>query len=167
MDKYYLGMNVMNYKQYGDDLGPVNIHYGTFLQQNKAQFGVPTWVNYNENNQKMYKDFDADLASTYKPQLQRIISAGVETLIYNGQNDFIVNTPGVLSYMNSLQIPFIKEWKSREKTIWTEGYPDSMGWYKQYRNLIFLQVRNAGHLVPADQPNYAWFMLKKYFLKSW
>jgi hypothetical protein len=28
---------------------------------------------------------------------------GLKTLIYNGQNDFIVNTVGVLTYLNTLK----------------------------------------------------------------
>ncbi len=30
---------------------------------------------------------------------------------------------------------------------------------------MFTLVRNAGHLLPADQPRSAWMMLNKYFVK--
>ena len=35
----------------------------------------------------------------------------IKTLIYNGQNDFIVNTAGVLTYLNTLKWKNAKEWR--------------------------------------------------------
>lgn len=88
-------------------------------------------------------------------------------LLYNGQNDFIVNTAGVLTYINTLKWQHIKEWKDSTKKIWKEFGSESIGWYKNYKNLIFVQVKDAGHLLPSDQPRSAWMMLNKYFLNSW
>jgi carboxypeptidase C (cathepsin A) len=114
--KYYLGMNVLNYKQY--DAGNINPEYAAYLQSNKKSFGVPDWVNYVADNQKMYYDFNVDLASSTKSSLERIINLGLKTLIYNGQNDFIVNTPGVLAVLNTLQWPYTQQWKARPKKMW-------------------------------------------------
>jgi carboxypeptidase C (cathepsin A) len=114
----------------------------------------------------MYQDFSEDLARSFRSDLERVLNLGVNTLIYNGQNDFIVNTPGVLAYLNSLDWQASKQWKARPKTIWEDG-SENLGWYKNYRNLAFVLVRNAGHLVPADQPRSAWLMLDKYFLNLW
>lgn len=47
-EKYYLGMNVMNYKQY--DAGNINTDYQYYLQDKKKSFGVPDWVNYVDDN---------------------------------------------------------------------------------------------------------------------
>ncbi len=51
----------------------------------------------------MYSAFSADISRSYKRQLERLLDLGVKTLIYNGQNDFVINTAGVLTYMNTLQ----------------------------------------------------------------
>lgn len=40
-------------------------------------------------------------------------------LIYNGQDDVVVNTPGVLQYLNSLNWDGIGAWKRTKKSIWT------------------------------------------------
>jgi len=80
--------------------------------------GVPDWMNYVDDNQVMYNDFAEDLSTSFKPQLQRLLSLGVKTLIYNGQNDFIVNTAGVLTYLNTLEWPSAQRWKAQPKTIW-------------------------------------------------
>lgn len=59
----------------------------------------------------MYSAFDEDLSMSFKMNLQRLLNYDVKTLIYNGQNDFIVNTAGVLTYMNTLQWKYAKEWR--------------------------------------------------------
>lgn len=87
-------------------------------------------------------------------------------MIYNGQNDFIVNTAGVLNYLNTLEWTYAQAWKSRQKITWKESSGNSLGWYKNYRNLILVVVRDAGHLLPSDQPRSAWYMLNNYFTNN-
>ena len=64
----------------------------------------------------------------------------LKTLIYNGQNDFMVNTVGVLTYMNTLQWNFAKEGRENKKIMWKD-YDDvtNLGWTKtlQTYNLLF------------------------------
>jgi carboxypeptidase C (cathepsin A) len=87
----------------------------------------------------------------------------VKTLIYNGQNDFIVNTAGVLNYMNTLEWVNAKQWRQATKRIWRDFGDENLGWTKNYGNLMFTLVRDAGHLLPSDQPRTAWLMLGRYF----
>lgn len=158
-------MNVLNFNQY--DQGNINPDYKYYLQDKKKNFGVPDWLDYVDNNDQMYIDFNVDLASSYRRELQNILNRGLKVMIYNGQNDFIVNTPGVLNYLNALSWTYSKQWKAKDKTTWKEFGNENLGWSKSYRNLIFVLVRDAGHLLPSDQPRAAWLMLSKYFLNSW
>jgi hypothetical protein len=45
----------------------------------------------------------------------------MKTLIYNGQNDVVVNTPGVLQYLNGLTWYGARNWKRSKKNIWKIG----------------------------------------------
>jgi len=47
--KYYNGMNVLNYKQYDD--GKINPIYAKYLQAQKSQFGVANATNFIDDNQ--------------------------------------------------------------------------------------------------------------------
>jgi carboxypeptidase C (cathepsin A) len=69
----------------------------------------------------MYKDFGDDISRSFKNQLERVIEADVNVLIYNGQNDMIINTPGVLTYLNTLQWKYSKQWKASPKKVWRVG----------------------------------------------
>lgn len=42
-----------------------------------------------------------------------------KVLIYNGQNDYVINTAGVLNYINSLTWEGITSWKKSKKKVWT------------------------------------------------
>ena len=163
--KYYNNMNVLNYRQY--DAGNINPDYAAFLQANKKTFGVPDWLNYVDDNQEMYYAFNADLASSFRSKLEKMLNMNLKVMIYNGQNDFIVPTAGVLNYLNTLEWNYANFWRRAEKKTWKEFGSKNLGWSKSFRNLIFVLVRDAGHLLPSDQPKAAWSMLNRYFLGSW
>jgi Serine carboxypeptidase len=44
-----------------------------------------------------------------------IILRNVKLLIYNGQEDYVVNTAGVLNYINSLGWEYLNNWKRARK----------------------------------------------------
>lgn len=75
----------------------------------------------------------------------------IKVLIFNGQIDVIVNTAGVLQYLNSLNWEGINQWKRSPKQIWT-NYGQVVGWVKNSGNLWFALVNGAGHMVPTDKP---------------
>jgi len=87
---------------------------------NRKAFGVSENVHFVDDNQQMYNDFSADISTSYKRSLERILSLRLKVLIYNGQNDFIVNTAGVLTYLNTLEWPLSKQWRNTKKKNWEE-----------------------------------------------
>lgn len=52
-------------------------------------------------NLQVYAKFAADISISYEADLVLALR-NIKVLVYNGQLDFIVNTPGVLQYLNSL-----------------------------------------------------------------
>ena len=69
------------------------------MQDNKAAIGAK--VDYIPGNNAIYTAFADDVSRSY--ELEVIIALrNTKVLIYNGQNDVVVNTPGVLQYLNSL-----------------------------------------------------------------
>ena len=69
----------------------------------------------------------------------------------------MVNTAGVLNYLNSLRWEGIESWKRAQKQIWRINNQIS-GWAKVSGNLWFVLVNKAGHLVPTDNPQAAFNM---------
>lgn len=63
---------------------------------------------------EIYSAFAADISQSFVADLIYTLRK-VKVLIYNGQNDVIVNTAGVLNYLNSLNWEGISSWKKTEK----------------------------------------------------
>jgi carboxypeptidase C (cathepsin A) len=133
-----------------------------------------TWV---ESNTDIYDQFAAtgDWMRSSSPNLEAVINAGVRTVIYDGDADFIVNYMGVeamvrafrtfsiLSYspctdpvslfpqVSSLTTKFSAEFAKQNFATYTvNGKP--AGLYKNAGTFSYLRVFGAGHEVPA----YLW-----------
>jgi len=96
-DQYLGGMNNYNFRQYsyGDE------SFAKFSQVYKDKFGVPTNIDYISGSDAVYNSFQADITRSYASDVV-IMLRHIRVLIYNGQDDFVVNTAGVLQYLNSL-----------------------------------------------------------------
>jgi carboxypeptidase C (cathepsin A) len=53
-------------------------------------------------NQQIYTAFGPDISRSYAADVATVLN-NVPVLIYNGQNDVVVNTAGVLQYLNTLR----------------------------------------------------------------
>jgi len=114
-------------------------------------------------NDWIYTAFANDVSKSYAQDVIELLRA-VKVLIYNGQDDVVVNTAGVLQYLNSLTWEGTPLWKRSPKKIWTiDG--EVKGWAKTYGNLWFVLVNGAGHMVPSDKPESA-FQMIGHFLKG-
>lgn len=105
----------------------------------------------------MYTAFGNDISKSYISDLATV-AGSIKTLIYNGQNDVVVNTPGVLQYINNLNWFGARNWRRAKKQIWKIN-GNVKGWAKVSGNLWFVLVNGAGHMVPSDQPTAALDML--------
>ena len=114
-------------------------------------------MKYLPGNDFIYTAFANDVSRSYTADVILALR-NVKTLIYNGQNDFVVNTAGVLQYLNSLNWEGISQWKRTPKDIWTI-HGEVKGWAKTSGNLWFVLVNGAGHMVPTDQPRAAFNMM--------
>lgn len=75
-------------------------------------------VEYILNNFDVYSAFGADISVSFESDLVLALR-NIKVLVYNGQQDIIVNTPGVLQYLNSLNWEGTLGWKRTKKQIWT------------------------------------------------
>ena len=139
--------------------------FAKFLNDNKGEFGAT--VEYLPGNEDIYSAFAADISKSYADDVIELLRS-VNVLIYNGQDDVVVKTQGVLQYLQSLNWEGIAAWKRTEKSIWTI-HGEVRGWAKVNGNLWFALVNGAGHMVPSDQPLSAFTMLSHFIRgeKDW
>lgn len=133
----------------------IDLSFATFLTNNKAELGAD--VDYISGNYEIYAAFSDDISRDFLTDL-RIALTEVKVLIYNGQQDVMVNNAGVMHYLNNLKWDGIKNWKKTPKTIWTIS-SNVKGWAKVSGNLWYVLVNGAGHMVPTDQPESAYRLI--------
>lgn len=82
------------------------------MNANKAEFGAS--VEYLPGNDQIYTAFGKDISRSYAMDVAELLKH-IPVLIYNGQNDVVVNNAGVLQYLNSLNWEGINQWKRTSK----------------------------------------------------
>ncbi|OXU24321.1 hypothetical protein TSAR_011906 [Trichomalopsis sarcophagae] len=82
-------------------------------------------------------------------------------LIYTGQLDLTVPYTSTENFVNKLSWSGAKEYQTAiKKKWWVAG--ELAGYSKTAKNLNVVMVRNAGHIVPADQPLWAWDLITRF-----
>ncbi|RWS08894.1 serine carboxypeptidase-like protein, partial [Dinothrombium tinctorium] len=103
-----------------------------------------------------------DFMQSNKVILERLLNFNIKILIYNGNLDLLVPTASQEMLLGSLNWKFSEEFKRAKREIWQNERGFIIGYKKRARNLSFISIRNAGHLVPHDEPLYAFEMIKKF-----
>jgi carboxypeptidase C (cathepsin A) len=100
-----------------------------------------------------------------EPQMQTILDSGVRVLVYSGDKDFICNWRGGEAW--TLDVKWLgkddfgkeqyKDWMVESKKV---------GEFKNFQNLTFIRVFDAGHMVPMDQPSTSLYLLDHFIGKQ-
>ena len=127
------------------------------LPDTKAALNVDThhshaWEACNIGiNLKFHVDWMKDFSGFVADLLDK---AGIPVLIYAGDVDFICNYMGNRAWTNALEWSGKSDFAAADEHEW-KGY----GLARSADNLTFLQVYDAGHMVPSDQPKVALEMI--------
>jgi len=116
------------------------------------------WV---ECNKMVHTKLLGDWVASMEPKVADILEKGIEVLVYSGDKDFICNWRGGEAWTNAVNWSGKAQFNAAEYSEWTVN-GKSAGALRQYKNLKFLRVYDAGHMVPMDQPENALSMLKTF-----
>ena len=116
-----------------------------------------SWVSCDNN---VYNSYTEDIMTSTIHYLPYIVD-NAKVLIYNAQDDLIVNTPGTMAMIASIDWPGIEYFNRAKKTIWKVN-GEVAGYAKNYGNMNFVLILKAGHMSPHDQPINARDMVIRY-----
>jgi len=102
--------------------------------------------------------FHVDWMKNFAPYVADLLNAGVPALIYAGDLDFICNYMGNRAWTLKLDWEHKKCFNAAEEHDWNDG----AGLARTAHGLTFLQVYDAGHMVPTDQPAHALAMITQH-----
>ena len=115
----------------------------------------PTWQTCN---MMINMSFHVDWMKDFAPYVADMLNDGIPALIYAGDLDFICNYMGNRAWTLNLDWDHKSEFNAAEEKDWNNG----AGLARTANNLTFLQVYDAGHMVPSDQPEHSLTMITQF-----
>lgn len=157
------GVNEYNLREFGD-YNFTNIDTWLNQESTKDLLHVPHEVTFSDCNDVAYVKLCTDFMNSVKPLFPNILDQ-ISVLLFNGQDDLIVNTPSAENWIASINWSGKDEYLSAEKKIWkVDG--EVAGYVRGAKNLTQLVILKAGHMAPADQPKNSFDMVKRFINKS-
>jgi vitellogenic carboxypeptidase-like protein len=99
-------------------------------------------------------------------KIAAISNANYSVMIYNGQLDIIIAVPLTMEWVSQLNWIGTNELRRAPKTVWKvhDNDPEVAGYIKTANNNRFFlaTIRNAGHMVPYDQPRAMLNLLERF-----
>ncbi|CAG2112243.1 unnamed protein product [Medioppia subpectinata] len=154
---YYLNILQSNEPKGADD-------FAKFLNLNTTQEAIHVGCTaYSSTNTTVFTSLTEDEFSSVKPWFTTLID-NYKVLIYSGQLDIIVATTLTENFLQSLEWKHSKEYSKANRLVWKldKGDTEVTGYVKRVANFTEVIVRNAGHMVPTDQPRAALSMIDNF-----
>jgi hypothetical protein len=98
------------------------------------------------------------------PDIQALLETGtIRILFYNGIHDLICNHVGNEEAVENIEWTHQVEYQRSQRYGWRSSLTGEIGGYmKEFNNLMYLKVLNAGHMVPMDVPDVSLDMLRTF-----
>lgn len=120
------------------------------------------------NGSMVEKHLTDDVMRSISSWLAELLNSGeYRVLLYSGQLDIIVPYRGTMRLAKALNWKGAKDFNQAPRTIWrvkgdNDNQTDVAGYVTTSGPLTVLLVRNAGHMVPADQPVWGLDLINRF-----
>ncbi|KAK9877390.1 hypothetical protein WA026_017786 [Henosepilachna vigintioctopunctata] len=137
-----------------------NSQYSAFVQQGHIRKALHVGNVSFATDKEVAPSLNEDFMQSVAPWISELLSH-YKVLIYNGQLDIIIAYPLTLNYLKHLNFDAAEEYKTAQRHEWIVN-GEIAGYVKTAGHLTEVLVRNAGHVVPADQPEWAYDLISKF-----
>ena len=134
----------------------------TYLNRAEIKETLGATKRWSDCNMVVNKLFMADFMKSFHYVIPDLLHDGLEVLLYAGDVDYICNWLGNKKWAKALEWDGKEEFNLAEDKPWHLTTGENMGRIRSYNNFKFLQVYDAGHMVPMDQPQAAVEMLNSW-----
>jgi vitellogenic carboxypeptidase-like protein len=138
----------------------IDMSYSEFLQTSEVRKAIHVGDLVYNSGVEVEQHLKEDLMQSVAPWITELLS-NIRVLFYNGQLDIIVAYPLTENFLKKLDFDAAEEYKTAVRRKWYVGN-ELAGYIKQAGNLTEIIVRNAGHMVPGDQPEVALELITKF-----
>ena len=131
----------------------------SFLNQPDVQAALGVNRTWEECNMGVHVALLGDWMKEFETDVALTLEKGVKVLVYSGKVDYICNYKGGLAWTSAMNWPGKSQFNAKNFTDWNFN-GKKVGASRSYSNFTFLEVENAGHMVPHDQPEVALEMVR-------
>jgi len=117
--------------------------------------------SWSECNMAVHTALLGDWMLNLAPKVTDLLNAGLDTLVYSGDKDFICNWRGGEAWTNAVAWTGHDAFNNAKYNDWNVT-GKAAGALRTEKNLKFLRVFDAGHMVPMNQPAAASQMLLEF-----
>ncbi|CAF0794458.1 unnamed protein product, partial [Adineta ricciae] len=173
---YALFSNLLD-EFYTDKTGLHNVYnYLQTQMSDSFNYYIP-WVTASDNRRKIhvgnlrYNDGDVvgialanDMMQSIVNKVTTIANNNYKVLIYNGLLDVIIASPLTMNWLDKFEWQYADDLRHAERKVWKVKDDDRevAGYIKRAHSFFVAWVRNAGHMVPAEQPRAAFDLIDRF-----
>lgn len=151
--------NYYNYLQSENTISPTSQSIKTFFKDTRIAKALHVG-NKAFDSTGVEKHMQIDVMKSVAPWISQLLN-NYRVLFYNGQLDVIIGYPLTVSFLQNLHFSGHETYKTAKRHNWYVNNTLA-GYIKKAGNLTEVLVRNAGHLVPEDQPEWAFDLISKF-----
>jgi len=143
-------------------------HVHRFLNQRHVQRALGVrhahGVKWHSCNMRLNQQMalGGDWMLDFSPDVSKVLESGVRVLVYSGEWDVICNHIGNLAWVEAMHWSGRKKFNRAKERRWVVDGQEA-GQVRTSGKLTFLRVKDAGHMVPMDQPRRALDMINRFF----
>lgn len=111
-------------------------------------------------NMKTFQNLNVEIMRPATNIVERILNeTNINIMVYSGQLDLIVTTPGTEAWVNKLAFEAKEEYKQSSREAFRVDQTVE-GYCKKSQRLSFCWIRRAGHSAPKDNPKAMRYVLQ-------
>ncbi|CAG4931554.1 venom serine carboxypeptidase [Colias croceus] len=133
--------------------------FGPMIQKSAVRKAIHVGNLKFNDGKEVENHLKQDVMQSVAPWISELLDH-YYVLVYNGQIDIIVAYPLTLNYLRNLNFTGADEYRSAKRYHWLVDN-ELAGYVKQGGKLVEIMVRDAGHMVPGDQPKWALDMITR------
>jgi len=142
-------------------------HVTTYLNSAAVQRQLGVKKRWSSCNMLVNARFQQDWMHNFHTLLPDMLASGIRVLVYAGDVDYICNWLGNKKWTLNLEWPNKSEFNAAaDKPYTLPGQDRAAGRLRSAGGLSFMQIYQAGHMVPMDKPDVALDMLNGFLSNS-
>ncbi|XP_063594723.1 retinoid-inducible serine carboxypeptidase-like [Penaeus indicus] len=123
---------------------------------------IPKNVTWGGQSAQVFEALSDDFMTSAVQNVEMLLNTtSMSVVVYNGQLDLIVDTPGVEKWVEGMKWAGTNQWISAARKPIESSAGVTEAFSKNFKNFIFYWILKAGHMVPADAGDIAMKVMKE------